>query len=417
MRRDRFRFLALALAGLPLAAGCAGDDATPLVPEVGGDLFARYVAVGNSLTAGYQSDGLNDSLQVRAWPVLLARKAGAAFEAPLIARPGCPRPFTGPLGIAAFGFGRLGASESCVRINTPRIINNVAVPGSDIGDVIHMPRDPAELALHRLMIGNRSQLQAMQAADPTLVTVWVGNNDALQPALRGDVRLLTPEALFAARVDTVAAAIRQANPRGVVLLGVVNAAAFAPLLQPGAFYYLAWAGAAAQGQPSPFGRPVSADCAPGTPGSRNLVSLAVLGTSPTQVPVISCAEDAPLVLSQAEAAVVTARVNAFNARLEAVAQQNGWIFFNSNAVFVPLAQDPNRIRRCQGLAALTPASTPQQIGAAIAGTCPNLRDRSIGFGSVISFDGVHPSNAGHAFMADAVAAALNERFGISLPTS
>ena len=38
-------------------------------------LLTRYVSLGNSLTAGIQSGGLTDSLQLRAYPVLIARQA------------------------------------------------------------------------------------------------------------------------------------------------------------------------------------------------------------------------------------------------------------------------------------------------------------------------------------------------------
>src|ERR1043165_2846628 len=82
---------AAALAATVLLGACVGDgdeaittvNATPN----GGELFVRYVSLGNSITAGYQSSGLNDSLQVRAYPVLLAQRAGATFNAPLVARP------------------------------------------------------------------------------------------------------------------------------------------------------------------------------------------------------------------------------------------------------------------------------------------------------------------------------------------
>lgn len=414
MRRTKLRTLAVALTGLPLLAACADGDVTPVTPEPGGELFARYVSMGNSITAGLQSAGINDSLQVRAYPQLLAARAGASFDASLISRPGCPRPFASPLGLA----GRIGTADTCFRINVPRVVNNVAVPGERIGDLLHLPTDPSLLGLHSLLVGPRTQLQAMLAADPTLVSLWIGNNDALNGGLRGDLSLLTPEALFAARVDSVFAMIDQASSlQDGVVIGVVDPRV-APLLQPGAFYYFAYVGAVSQGQPSPFGRPVSADCAPSASGSQNQVSLAILGTDPAQVPVISCSDSAPLVLDAAEAQTVSQRVAAFNADLEAAATSRGFIFINPNSFFAPALSDPDQVRKCQGLATLTPTSTPAEIGAAIATTCPALTDPSVGFGNLISFDGVHPSSAAHVVVANAVAAALNAKYaGLDLPTS
>lgn len=414
MRRVKLRTLAALLAAVPFVAGCAVDDDVPTTPAVGGALFSRYVALGNSITAGYQSGGLNDSLQVRSYAYMLGQRADASFDAPLIARPGCPRPFLSPLGLA----GRLGTSNSCVRISSPRIINNVAVPGEKIGDLLNLPTEPNLLSLHRLLIGNRTQLEAMLAADPTFVSAWIGNNDALAPALGGVPAGMTPAALFAARADSVADVIDSADPMGALLVGVVNPVV-TPLLQPGAFYYFAYVGALSQGQPSPFGRPVSADCAPGTPGAQNLVSLAILGTAPTQVPVISCAENAPLVLSTAEQQVVAERVAAYNQAIQTAAAANGrdWLYVNPNAVLVPFLSDPSKIRKCQGFATLTPTSTPQQIGAAIANTCPVLTNPAIGFGSLFSFDGVHPSTEAHVVLANALAPLINAKYGTTLPTS
>src|SRR5829696_2118393 len=84
-----------ALAATVLLGACVGDGDEPVTiiePTAnGGRLFVRYVSMGNSITAGFQSGGLNDSLQSRAYPVFLAARAGATFNAPLVARPGCPR--------------------------------------------------------------------------------------------------------------------------------------------------------------------------------------------------------------------------------------------------------------------------------------------------------------------------------------
>src|SRR6266571_836892 len=67
-----------------LAAACHEDELfTPLPPAyAGGATFARYVSFGNSITAGFQSGGLNDSLQRLAYPLLLARVMGTSFYKP-----------------------------------------------------------------------------------------------------------------------------------------------------------------------------------------------------------------------------------------------------------------------------------------------------------------------------------------------
>src|SRR5680860_923388 len=101
MRSSTLRALALTALAVPVIASCAADDETVLLPATPpvSDIFDRYVALGNSITAGFQSAGINDSTQLQAYPVLLAEMASATeqFHVPLLAPPGCPPPFAAPL--------------------------------------------------------------------------------------------------------------------------------------------------------------------------------------------------------------------------------------------------------------------------------------------------------------------------------
>ena len=56
-----------------LAAACHEDGlfTTPPPPYAGGAMFQRYVAIGNSITAGFQSGGINDSTQKQSYAVLV----------------------------------------------------------------------------------------------------------------------------------------------------------------------------------------------------------------------------------------------------------------------------------------------------------------------------------------------------------
>src|SRR5256884_7118177 len=77
-----------------LAAACHEDELfTPLTPSYkGGAMFTRYVSFGNSITAGFQSFGLNDSLQRLAYPALLARAMGSPVHYPNPPNPRGPPP-------------------------------------------------------------------------------------------------------------------------------------------------------------------------------------------------------------------------------------------------------------------------------------------------------------------------------------
>jgi|DewCreStandDraft_2_1066082.scaffolds.fasta_scaffold00287_63 lysophospholipase L1-like esterase len=416
MRGPRFAFL---LSTLALAA-CVRDDTQLLTPRPGpgGDLFARYVALGNSITAGFQSGGINDSLQQRAYPVLLARQAGVTdFGVPSLAGDGCPPPFVQPLGPT-----RLNnkPSDSCElrKTPTPPLVQNLAVPGERQGDLLRFPADPSIARLHTLLIGSRTQVQAMKQARPTLVSVWIGNNDALAAALNGQTALLTPTASFTADLAQLAVELKAANPRDVILIGVVDASVGAALIQPGAYFFVV-----AQGSGGRFqGKPVNANCAPGTPNAANLINFQMVADP--RYPEINCdpiyaPPSAPTLrgfynLDVQEQAQVQARVAEFNQAIQQVAQANGWIYVDPNALLRQyLTQGPpyNFIRKCQMLPA---AQTATELQNAVVQSCPEPTAPNF-FGSLLSFDGVHPSNLAHRIVANALIDALNAKYNLGIP--
>ena len=82
------------LAPLALAVFIGACDDESLNPPMadGGVLFVRYVAVGNSITAGFQSGGINGASQDESYAVLLAGQMGTTFNIPRLNSPGCPPP-------------------------------------------------------------------------------------------------------------------------------------------------------------------------------------------------------------------------------------------------------------------------------------------------------------------------------------
>ncbi len=411
MRSSMLRALALTALSVPLIASCAADDETVLLPDPVSDIFDRYVAVGNSITAGYQSGGINDSTQMQSYPALLAQMAFAAnrFHLPLLASPGCPPPFAAPFSTARIA----EIPNNCAFRVTPAppYVSNLAVPGAPIAAIMDLTAGAN--ALTTFILGGRTQGQALVEAEPTLVTSWLGNNDALGAALGGTTALLTPLADFQADLGLLAAQI-EATPAAtndaVVLLGVVNPVAV-PALQPGVFAYLV----KQNPQTAPLlPKSVNDNCAPvdaqGNPNplAFNLVSLQILTSA---VPEISCANDAPYVLNPSEQIAIGTRVTEYNASIETTAETNGWIYIDPNLILGAYLDDPSALRKCQGLPAALQTGNPQTIFGAVVSTCPSP-DPAVGFGSLITYDGVHPSAAAHQLVANAIYSALAERFEI-----
>lgn len=399
-----------AVLAVPLLMVACDNDG-PVDPPPGDELFDRYVALGNSITAGFESDGVNDSTQFNAYSVLLAESFGAPFNVPSLRKPGCPAPLVGPMPLTAERVGGADAS-ACAGFQTPieQPVQNLAFPGFRIADALTVPGGVFGL-VYLQAVGNRSLVEAMADANPTLVSIWLGNNDALSAMTSGDLGELTPLASFESSLTTIVSTL-QAEPgiQDAILVAVMDPL-MAPLVQPGTYFWFM----AQEDEGVVIPKPVSADCAPRTatgevnPLASNLVSFRIFGEA--DVAEISCANDAPYVLTPAEQAAISQRVAEFNAEIEESALSNGWIYANLNEQLVaPLLDDPQALRKCQDL---EPDDTEAEIRAAVELTCPHPSASNF-FGSSVSYDGVHPSRDGQERIAAILRAILVEKHGSDL---
>lgn len=410
--RSVWRARTLALLGIGVVVASCLDHADLIVAPEPTGLMDRYVALGNSITASFQSDGIHAELQNQAYPVLLARKANVSFGVPEMAYPGCPPPLTGPLSADRLG------DEICAGrvLPFPERVQNLAVPGATVGHAL--ARAGTGSGLDLMILGNQSQVEAMRAARPTIVSAWLGNNDALRAALRGDPALLTPLADFRAAYDQLVTAILETPAQDAILFGVANAALMAPALQPGAYFW-----ALARLPDLPLSIEVSDNCAPFSPGGQpnpgslsRLVSFQAifdhLETGSPEPIAIDCDRNSPFVLNESEQQVIAERVEQFNAHIRQRAQENGWIYVDPGVSLVePALRDRNGVRKCQDLVGVTDEPSFFQ---AVEASCPSMAAPNF-FGSLFSFDGVHPSSAGHAIIADTLAGRLNAKHGLDLP--
>lgn len=197
---------ALAMLGLGLA-GCQADIDAPGT-SAGSANFSRYIAVGNSLTAGYEDNGLYLDGQINSYPNMLAQQFAAAgggtFTQPLFTD--AQANGSGYLRLA--GFTATGApitaavtTNLAVRGGTAAAplytkytdaINNLGVPGIKLADIqtvgygstqgnpfferITPDAAPGQTYLQRVRA---------EAATATFFTCWLGNNDVLGYATAG----------------------------------------------------------------------------------------------------------------------------------------------------------------------------------------------------------------------------------------
>ena len=221
--------------------GCT-DKAPGPVASLGSLSISSYVAVGNSLTAGFQSNALYESSQKYSYPNLIngqLRASGATttFVQPLWSDPGTPisgtsiaaqyeilslvGPKIGPAGRPA------GAPEN-LSYSAP--YNNLAVPGAFIYDFLNATdantcysavfgASPNPLFSSTLR-GLGSQFKQTLLLRPDLVTFWLGNNDVLGYATSGGAVPFTPPASFAGLYGLALDSLRvRVGTKTVILVG------------------------------------------------------------------------------------------------------------------------------------------------------------------------------------------------------
>lgn len=186
------------------------DDFTDLTPPVqnqasGNANFARYVALGNSLTAGYQNGTLYESAQVYSYANLIAQLVGTNFEMPLISNPG----LGGRMEIQSmspFAVYTNPASGVPLNSNYPAPYNNLGVPGALTYDILfakssttcasyvfaNSPNPYFDIILRNSALNLGTPLEQALAQAPTFITLWIGNNDVLGYATSGGTSPATP---------------------------------------------------------------------------------------------------------------------------------------------------------------------------------------------------------------------------------
>jgi len=201
-------FALLLLSSMLMFTACDDDEVTdPTVENPLGTLdFTRYIAVGNSLTAGFQSGALLSDGQVNSYPNLITTQIGATGDTtftmsqPLLAYPGIGN--EAGVGVLELSFDSSGNTiverSSQAPVSLPSVAapyHNLGVPGAYTSDVttttagtnsrLFVIGSPNPYFDVLLQDGGKTQAELMADANPTFVTLWIGNNDVLGYATSG----------------------------------------------------------------------------------------------------------------------------------------------------------------------------------------------------------------------------------------
>ncbi|MGD9252373.1 MAG: SGNH/GDSL hydrolase family protein [Holophagae bacterium] len=370
--------------------------------------FTRYVALGDSLTAGFASGSLMDWYQERSYPAVLAHQGGApVFELPTVSQPGI-----GPILelVALFQNGELIPTIAPVGLlpglpsnaEYPGIYNNLGIPAATLydmlfqtGDINNLLQGNFETVMFDIVLRNgiNTALEQAIGAQPTFVTVWIGSNDVLGAVLAGtpiDGVTMTPVLSFSELYQNAIGALATNTPADIVLLNLpspteipftTSVPPFVDIEGLGRWYYVADTGPLtdddrltslasaliAQGYGLPGGPPL--------PDNLNLLT-----------------GEPGVVLRAAEIDVIEDRIEAYNSIIADVGSAFGAPVFDAYGFFDGITSGDE---------------LPEFGGVTL--TADFL------LGGIFSFDGIHPQNIGHGVLANELVLFLNEVFDDSIP--
>ncbi|UCH73819.1 MAG: hypothetical protein JSU82_16080 [Rhodospirillales bacterium] len=339
--------------------------------------FSRLVVVGDSLSAGYQNSCLLGTQQVNSYANLVAQRAGANLQLPLIGEPGFPPclvlidPGPPPLvDLVSTAFG--------IRLDPTVRTRNLSVPGARVGDALDAAPSNGFHGLFGLPFAElhaavlqghggvpRSQVDLAIELEPTALIVWLGGNDVLWAAIGGDPIFVTPEAVFRAGYEDMLA--RLAATGAAMLVANIPDATTIPFL-------------------------TAAEAVEEIAG----VPMAVFGLAPgdyvTPLAWRFVLTGAPLpdgvVVDAAELAQIQTAIDGFNEIIAEQAALHGAALVDMNAVLRFVSQ----------------------FGVVVGGR----RLTADFLGGMFTLDGIHPTNTGHAVMANEFIRGFNRAFGAGL---
>ncbi len=380
---------------LVLLAALAGIPAKAQV-DTGSANFSNYVAVGDSLTAGIVSGGWLDKFQRNSFSALLHRQAtgtDAGYEQPLMGAPGVTPPFflanlVPPVFSTEPGIGQP------TNLFLPRPYNNLGVPGATVGDTVRTITEGG-MGPHDLVLrGLGTALQQAVVQQPTFATLFIGNNDALAAATSGTVIdgvTLTTAESFEADYRTVAGALASTGADLVFFnLPEVTVIPFVTTLAP-----VVIDPATNQPVQGPNGLiPLIGPNGPLAPNDHVLLTAGGLLARGIGIPAAIGGTGLPLpgqvILDATETARITARVAEFNAAIARAAADFGAVLFDFNGIFNDVAAN----------------------GVEVGGVSYSSAFLS---GGVFSYDGVHATPFGYAFLANELIKVINQNFGAKIP--
>jgi GDSL-like Lipase/Acylhydrolase len=318
-----------------------------------------FVGLGDSLGEGVQSADANAATEPHSYLAVFAKQMGVAFPLPLIR--------TNPFGV-------VGSTNGRSRIDPTMLVSNLAVSGASTGSILRdaagLPIDDETDLVEEPRTG--TQIEIAQQLQAPFMICWIGSNDVLGAALSFDHlngSQITPLPVFQANFQQIVSGLTGWNNQ-VVFGNIPDVTEIGFLMSPQDLQLFLG---------NSYGLP---DGSYTTVVAMLLIRLGLLPASILQ--------DPDWVLDPSEVQTIQNAIASFNQTIAQdaaavnmpVVDVHGWLNY--------LVQHPRTV-----------------------GNVPLLTRYN---GGVFSLDGVHPSDVGHAMLANAFIRKVDVFWHMNIPT-
>lgn len=240
MKNIQYYLLYITLTLFVLSSCDFSEDVKEIKTNSGTADFTTYVALGNSLTSGFQDGALYKSGQENSYPAMIAQGMHLSYEftQPLMADDlggipmiGVPnkrilvKTASGLAPVVAKGMGK----TTIANIYNDKPFYNLGVPGAKLthllapgyGNPLGLLKTPRTANPYYVRFASSHQSSVLAdalAANPTFFSLWIGNNDVLGYATSGGdgSNPLTAENVFSQYYNLLVEKLTANGAKGVV---------------------------------------------------------------------------------------------------------------------------------------------------------------------------------------------------------
>ncbi len=357
--------------------------------------LTKYVAIGDSLTAGYQSGGLVSDFQEYSFPNIIATQLGITdFQQPLISYPGIPAVMQ-LQSLSPISFYIPTKTGTPLNLNLQRPYDNLGIPGATLYTCLNPPYSSSNAFYNIVLRGLGNAISQAISLQPKIVTFWLGNNEILGGVTSGKVIegvTVFPVSTYSLLLDQALAALTAANTK-IVIMNIPDVTAI-PFVNALSIYITN--PTTGEIVKDGNGNPITYIGPKGPMTTGWYITLGAMSyiSAGYGIPVALGGNGLPLpdevTLSPDEISKLSKMVSDYNKVISDAAKKYNAVLVDINSFFNNVLKNGYKIG-----------------GVTLTGSYLT--------GGIFSYDGVHPTSLGYAVIANKIIEKINSELGYKIP--